>query len=480
MTERPSGTASLKPERQTCDILVKNGFVLTMDDSRRIYASGAIAITGRYIAAVGPEHEILAAWQGRRVLDAGGAPVHPGYLETHLHIVHGTCRGVLEDMAGGSRQNVNFADWKADVTSEDEHVATQLGCLELLQHGFTAFVEPGTVFDSDSVAAAVESIGIRAQLAGCYLWDQTEIMHYLGGLESQSLYDRVPPTRDRCLAQLGAELSRNDDPDALVRGYVSLYGIGTASDEVLKAAKALADEHRVVMHQHESYTPSSAKADRERLGRSRISHLADLGVLGENTTLIHMNVVPDEDVPPLVELGTSIVWCPFSSLSMGMSDETRCRLPELYRQGVNVALGTDGARESTVGAAALAAYLAAQSARDPITAGNLLEMMTINAARAAGLADLTGSLEPGKRADLVIRNRDAAAAWPGTNVVHQLAFQYGAGSVDTVLVDGQVVLRSGRSTRVEERSIYQEAQASVQGRMKRLGLAEHCEWPVHR
>lgn len=467
-------------ERRMCDILVKNGYVLTMDDRRRIYASGAIAITGRHIAAVGPEHEILAAWQGRRVFDAGGAPVHPGYLEAHLHIVHGTCRGVLEDMAGSSGQKVNFADWKADVTSEDEHVATQLGCLELLQHGFTAFVEPGTVFDSDAVAAAVESIGIRALLAGCYLWDQTEIMHYLGGLGSQSLYDRAPPTQDRCLAQLGAELSRNNDPDALVRGYVSLYGIGTASDEVLRAAKTLADERRVAMHQHESYTPASAKADRDRLGHSRIGHLADLGVLGKNMTLIHMNVMPDEDIPPLMESGTSIVWCPFSYLSMGISDEARCRLPELYRQGMNVALGTDGARESTVGAAALAAYLAAQNARDPITAGNLLEMMTINAARAAGLADLTGSLEPGKRADLVIRNRDAAAAWPGTNVVHQLVFQYGAGSVDTVLVDGQVVLHGGRSTRVDEQVIYREAQASVHRRMKRLGLAEHCEWPVHR
>ncbi len=91
-------------ERRMCDMLVKNGYVLTMDDRRRIYASGAIAITGRHIAAVGPEHDILAAWQGRRVFDAGGAPVHPGYLEAHLHIVHGTCRGVLEDMAGSAGQ----------------------------------------------------------------------------------------------------------------------------------------------------------------------------------------------------------------------------------------------------------------------------------------------------------------------------------------------------------------------------------------
>ena len=79
-------------ERRMCDILVKNGYVLTMDDRRRIYASGAIAITGRHITAVGPEPEILAAWQGRQTFDAGGAPVHPGYLETHLHIVHDCTR----------------------------------------------------------------------------------------------------------------------------------------------------------------------------------------------------------------------------------------------------------------------------------------------------------------------------------------------------------------------------------------------------
>ena len=193
-----------------------------------------------------------------------------------------------------------------------------------------------------------------------------------------------------------------------------------------------------------------------------------------------MNVVSDEDIPPLIESGTSIVWCPFAYLSMGISHETRCRIPELYGRGINVALGTDGARESTVGDAALAGYLAAQSAHDPITAGNLLEMKTINAARAAGLADITGSLEPGKRADLVIRKMDTAAAWPGTNVVHQLAFQYGAGSVDTVLVDGQVVMRGGHSTRVDEMVIYEAARASVKRRMMRLELTERCEWPVYR
>src|SRR5262249_23212798 len=159
-------------------------------------------------------------WRATTVLDARGAVVHPGFIDAHNHIVHTTCRGILDEPRPAD-QTVNFADWKADVTSDDEHLATKQSCLELLRHGFTRFVEPGTAFDNDAVAAGAESLGVRGMLAGCYLWDQIEIMQHLGSLESQSLYRRAPANLERCLDGLGAELSRNKDPDSLVKGYVS-------------------------------------------------------------------------------------------------------------------------------------------------------------------------------------------------------------------------------------------------------------------
>src|SRR5882757_6859550 len=158
----PATTAS---DKGRCDIVVTNGFVVTVDRERRVLEHGAVAIDGRRIAAVGPADEIAKAWKARSVIDA------------HNHIVHTTCRGILDRYNASNK--VSFADWKADVTSEDEHVSTQFSCLELLRHGFTLFIEPGTAFDNDAVAEAVESVGMRALLAGCYIWDQVDIMKHL-------------------------------------------------------------------------------------------------------------------------------------------------------------------------------------------------------------------------------------------------------------------------------------------------------------
>ena len=458
-----------------CDIVVSNGYIVTLDVERRVFEHGAVAITDRRIVAVGPADDIARLYRAQRTLDARGGTIHPGFIDAHNHIVHTTCRGIL-DLPGRSRGNVSFADWKADVTSEEEHVATQLSCLEMLRHGFTMFIEPGTAFDNDAVAEGAESIGVRGMLAGCYLWDQVEIMRHLGSLDSRSLYDRAPPTLERCLDQLGSELHRNRDADALVRGYVSVYGLGTASDTLLRAAKKLAEDSEVIFQQHEGYVPAASHADKERLGKPRITHLAEIGVLGKNTCLIHMNVLEDSDIPLIVRSGTRVIWCPAAYLQLGISAEAPCRLPELREQGVSVALGTDGALNCLIGDAGHAAYLVAASVRRPITPSAVIEMQTIEAARAAGLESEIGSIEPGKRADIVVRGTGSPEAFPGVNPVHQLALTCRGGTVDTVIVDGKVVLRHGRSTLVDEELVFAEAQASVKRRMARLGLEPSRYW----
>ena len=460
--------------KSRCDTIVTNGYVVTVDAKRRVIENGAIAIAGRRIAAVGTAAEIAGAWRARRVIDARGGIVHPGFIDAHNHIVHTTCRGILDryNPDGG----VSFADWKADVTSEDEHVATQFSCLELLRHGFTMFIEPGTAFDNDAVAEAAESVGIRGLLAGCYVWDQIEIMKTLGPLDSRTLYDRAPPKLDRCLERLGSELHRNKDPDALVRGYVSVYGLGTASDALLRAARKLADESGVIFQQHEGYVPVASRADRANLGRPRIRHLAEIGLLGDNVSLIHMNVMDDEDIALIVESGTRVIWCPAAYLQLGITDEAPCRLPELREKGGIVALGMDGALNCLSGDAGHCAYLIAASVRRPITPAAVIEMQTIEAARAAGLEREIGSIESGKRADIVIRSTDRPETCPGVNPVHQLALTARGGTVATVIVDGAVVLRHGRSTQVDEQLVFEETRASVTRRMARLGLTPSRYW----
>lgn len=471
--KRPDSTNGL----QHCDILITNGFVITMDDKRRIFSPGAVAIAGSRIVAVGPMRELEATYKASRTYDAGGNVVHPGFIDPHLHIVHGTCRGPFATAALAERQPVSFADWKADVTPDDENIATQLASLELLRSGFTCFVEPGSVFDCDAAAEGVEAVGIRALLAAPYLWDKVDIMEHMGGLGSDAIFNRAPAVLDHCLKQIDRELHRNRNVDSLARGYVAVYGIGTASDELLKAGKAAADEAGVAFHQHENYIPDATRADRKALGRGRIEHLADLGVLGSNATLVHMNIVADEEVEPLRQSGTSIVWCPTGTIHNTIAKGIPCRLPTLYKEGVNVAVGVDGALDSPVGSAGPTAYHVARGIGQPISPENVIEMQTICAAKAAGLAHELGSLVPGKRADLVIR-RDTIETYPATNPVHQLALTAGPGSVETVMVNGEVVLQGGVATRVDQEAVSIAAKESVERRLSRLGLSAGIEWPV--
>ena len=462
---------------QHCDLVIHNAYVISVDAERRVFSPGAVAVRGHSLTAVGPEQEVMREWRADRTIDAEGAAVHPGFIDAHNHVVGAGCRGVFANEADDPASGVNYAAWKADVTSEDEAAATTLTALQLLHAGYTGVVEAGTVFDTQATAAAAESAGIRICLSEPYLWDDVGVMRHLGSLESQMLFARAPADFERCIAELGGELHRNEDRDGRQHGFLCLYGIGTASDELERRADALAREHGVVLHQHEGYEIASTRAETERLGHSRIVHLDSLGVLHSGSTLVHMNTLTDEDVDIVSERGCSVVWCPGPHLAMGLAGKVECRMPELLRRGVNVTLGSDSARSSAFGDEALLAQLVAANAGEPLVPETILEMLTINAARSAGLGEITGNLEAGKRADLVITDPNASEAFPGANPVHQAVLTC-RGRARTVVVNGEVVIEDGRSTRLDEREAFATARASIRERIRRLNLSEAMQWPV--
>ena len=460
-----------------CDLLIRNAYLITVDARRRVFSPGAVAVRGHTLVAVGPERDVVGKMRAARTIDAEGAVLHPGFIDAHNHVVGAGCRGVFANDADDPVSGVNYAAWKADVSSDDEAAAATLTALQLLHAGYTGVVEAGTVFDPTQVAAAVETAGIRTCLAAPYLWDDITVMQHLGSLESDVLFARTPADFERCIAELGSELHRNDDPDGRIHGFVCLYGLGTASDELERRAKTLAREHDVVLHQHEAYEPASATAETERLGHSRIVHLDSLGVLDARSTLVHMNILTDEDADIVARRGCSVVWCPGAYLAMGLAGKVDCRMPELLRRGVNVTLGSDSARSSALGDEALLAHLVAANAGEPLAPETILEMLCINAARSAGLDTITGSLEVGKRADLVVKDPNAAEAYPGANPLQQAVLTC-RGRARIVVVNGDVVIEDGRSPRVDEREVFARAHESIRRRIRRLGLGDAMRWPV--
>ncbi len=458
---------------ERCDLLIKNAYVLTMNDQRQVFPRGAIAIKGRRIAAVGPERLVAPQFAPERTIDANGAPVHPGFVETHVHLMH-TIRGAFPDVFQNYSEGVQrFARWWDALTDEDEYAGSLLTCIEMLHNGTTCFAEAGTIFEPDVAALAMEKVGIRGVLADPFLWDRLSLPPV----------DRAPANLDRCLKLMGGQLKRNRNADSLVRGYVALYGVASASDELERAGKACADENAAIMAQHQSFVATDTDDDTRRFGEPPLVHFEKLGILGSNCLMFHLNHIRAEEVRAIEASRMSVAWCPAASMVSGSGGTFHGCHSELYRRGVNVALGSDSATLGYRFDVGLMGFLAVLTARErlgdrqALNSEDALIMATINGARALGMDKEIGSLEPGKKADIVIRTMDVPEAIPGINVAQSLIFSAGSRSVDTVLVDGSIVVLKGRCTQVDESHAFLEARQVTRRMTDRLGIRPEPRWP---
>ena len=451
-----------------CDLLVRNAYVITQDEQRRVYPSGAVAITGRRIVAVGPDAEV-GRYSAKRTIDAGGGAVHPGLTDAHAHITLHTTRGAFPDSPSESQAQDYFTSWMQAVDDDDEYASTLLGGLEMLRNGVTCFLEPGTAYEPDAVASAAERIGIRGSVCDSYLWDRESAeFHHL---------DRAPADHARAMKLLGGQLVRNNDPDALVRGHVGLYGAATATDELMRAAKAAADENGAILSQHQSFFASDVADDDERFGGHPLAHYAEIGVLGPNCTFAHMNAVRDDETQAVVDSGLTMVWMPGNYMFYGVAEFFPQRMAELYHLGSPVALGSDVAKAWGFGEQGYLGFLLARAHGQFLSAEDIMDMASRSGARAVGLQDQAGRLEPGRLADLVVRSANEAESHPPANPVRDIALIGRTKAVDTVIVDGRVVLRHGHATLVEDEEVFSLADASAKRLAARVALPPATIWP---
>ena len=414
----------------SCDVLIINAYLITVDETRRIFPCGAIAISGRRIVAVGKSAELVARYRAKHVVDAAGGVVHPGFVEPHIHISQFTSRTACGVFFGDSPP-FRYAEWKANLFEEDEGPATALGGLRLIAAGFTSFVDPGTVFAPDAVADAATRVGIRGWLADTYLWDFAETLELYPALISPNLMKRVPCDHDRSIKELGSQLHRNADENALIKGHISVYGEATASDALRQAAKACATDNGVTFTEHLCFSHAIAEAEDKRLGKTQVQHALDLGIMDTTTTCVHMNFLRDGDAALVKGADISIIWCAANYLFVAAAHGCRTQLPALYRDGVNIGLAIDTPSHTNPGDTPTLAYFGAREAGDAIDAHTLLEMQTIGAARTIGAAADIGSITTGKKADIVIRRANDPSNL-GFDAVNDLMLFQRGGSVSTV------------------------------------------------
>jgi 5-methylthioadenosine/S-adenosylhomocysteine deaminase len=450
------------------DLLVRNAYIITMNDADQILEDGAIGIDRGRIIEVGDNKSITEKYRAKRVIDAKGAPVHPGFIECHMHASFQSFRGALPDQLSESDAFNTFESvFFNTVNDEEEYLAVVLSSMEMIRNGTTCFLEAGTVLEPSAAARAAELIGVRAVLSDAFIWDQPQGMSQ-GMLEegcdgcnaaaqARPTLARAPQTRREALASMGRELHRNRNPNALVTGHIAILGLGTASEALMMEGKGRADAAGVILNIHQSYSPADTEADRRRFGgKDPLVHLAEIGFLDRNILFGHANHLTDAECDAILETGPSLAWAPAASMMWGHGGCIYGRHAELFRRGANIALGSDSANWSNNFDLWRQASLAVLSARDShkdrsyLIAEDGFYMATRGGSKACGMDDQIGSIEAGKRADIVIHTLNRPEMIPTTNMVRNLFYSSRSKSVYTVVVDGKIVLEGGVFTGINE------------------------------
>ncbi|MFD9884144.1 amidohydrolase [Streptomyces alboflavus] len=430
------------------DLLVHGGDVLTVDASGTVVPDGAVAVRDGEIVEVGPAARLRSAYTAAEEIDARGCLVLPGLINTHTHLAMTLLRGTADDV-------------------------TLQGFLERVIPREAALLSPQTVAAGIGAAVA-ESVrgGVTAALDMYWFHEAAEEVAHAAGwrlLSGPTFMDVPEPPDGRPYAErLGwaeAHLAART-PAPGTRPVVFAHSAYTLVPDQLVEIAELARAHGALLHLHAAENATEVATVTAQHGMRPVELLDSLGVLGPDTLLAHAVDLTDAEIAALARTGTAVAHCPVSNLKLGCGI---ARVPDLTAAGVTVGLGTDGAVSSNtldVLGAVRAAALVHKAGGDPTAVGaeQAVRMATVESARALGLDGQLGSLEPGKRADLIVVDLDRPHLAPRHDPYSTLAYAAGPADVRDTVVDGRVLMRDRTLLTVDERravDALREAAASV-------------------
>ena len=438
--------------------------------------------------AAGPDREVGVACEGVEERDLAGALVHPGLIDAHVHANSQEVIRAFAPKESADWGSVEHELW-ATRSPEKDYLGAMLASMELVANGSTVFCDTGSSFWLDESARAVEEVGVRG-IVGYFLLDANVDVD--PDMRDDPRFGSMPPE------EAGALLTSTDDAierlheqverlpfkgEGRARGTLTLFGSGRCSDRLLVAAKEMADSLSLPMVMHQSWGPEEVAESLALYGKRPVEHLADLGILGPDLTLVHMIHLDDRAFELVVESGVGVVHCPSASMRRGMGAIRTGRFPEMLEAGVPVGLGSDGV--SSKRDVLRQAYLAAAGFREvrndiPVLTGEIvLEMATVHGARVLGMADEVGSIEVGKRADIVVHTLDRPEGHPRfQDPVDNLVFYRQSATVDTVFVEGEAILEAGRFTRFDATEAYRQIDAEAARFEQVLGADSFATWPL--
>ena len=460
---------------ESIDLLIKGWYVVTMNEQRDIIHQGAVAVRGTDIVDVGKASDLEARYSPRQVVGGDHFVVTPGLINTHIHITgEPLTRGYVPD---DTPFEENVFMWLcplyAAYREEEERLSAQMASVEMLKSGTTTFLEAGTIRFLDAVVDGLTEVGIRGRV-GTWVWD----------LPPEP--DVYKQDTDKAIATLQGQLDRyGATADDRIGAWSILVGHTTCSNPLWKAARELASEKGVGM----SFHMSPAKLDPEgfvaEFGHRPMVHLEELGVLGDDVCITHCVQVDDHEVAIMADHQVHVAHCPTTALKVSYGVTQVGKFPEMVMSGLNVGIGTDGNNASNYSDLMRATYLVAglfkDARQDPqmFPAEKAYEMATLGGAKALKMEDSIGSLEVGKKADVVLHDTDRPEWRPLLNVMNQLVWSADGRGVHTVIVDGKLVVEDGRMVTVDEGRLYAAAQQAGEAITARSGLPDKSKYPIY-
>jgi cytosine/adenosine deaminase-related metal-dependent hydrolase len=455
--------------------LISNGLVVTFEPDAlrgRVIADGAVAVVDGAIAAVGETREVAARYpRPDATIDATGRVVMPGMIVTHTHMPYVLGHNMPVDYT----QLRSFWDmlqkmgweWLEDITTaEGIHAATRYAAAKMLKSGTTTVCElvegpnalPGAL---EASAKAIDEVGIRAQLG-------FEVTERVPGV---SILERLDPAAaEKALAENLRLMEKYPAKgNARIQARLGVHTAFTNSFETLKKARRIADERGCGIQIHVAEIPRAFLV--EKYGKSAPQVLEEQGVLGPDVVAAHCIDLTDEDLEILRRNGVNVAHTPMTN-SLGGNGVAR--VPDMLAAGMNVTLGHDCFFTLDAAEYLRYAYLVHKAHRaNPgiLPPFQALDMVFGNAARALGLGDRIGSLAPGKRADIVIVHPDCPVPVVPASVQSWYTMTFQGRNVETVLVDGRVVVKDGRVTTVDEGAVAAACVDEARKLWRRNGVA---------
>lgn len=438
--------------------LLKHAMIVTMDDKGQVYTDGNLLFEDDRILQAGtaPVDENTCD----EVLDLTGKLILPGLVNTHVHTSQQLARGLADDVDLLTWLHDRIWPYESSMTEEDSYISTLFCAAEQIKAGVTAIAEPGGQFVS-GMAKAIEEAGIRAKLAN-------SVMDCGEGLPKAWQH-----STEEELNRQEEDIQRfHGTADGRIEVWFGIRTIFNATDELLLRTKELADRYSVGIHMHVAEAKSEVEYVKERLGVQTVTHLKDLGFLGPNLLAAHTVWLTDGEVEMFREHGVKVSHNPASAMRvLGFA-----RVPRMLQEGICVAIGTDGAptnnRMDMVDEMWVTSLIHKGWRLDPtvVKAQEILRMATANGAKALQDGLLYGSLEPGKKADLIIINPDSVGMQPMHDPIANLVTSMHSTNVESTICNGKWLMRDRKILTFDEKALIQEAKLRAESIRSRAGI----------